>query len=76
MLAGGIRSVSASPLGSVSGPLPLEAGVTRLQALMRSGELSSRELTQGYLTRIARLNPLLGAVIETNPQALAIAAQT
>lgn len=75
MLAGGIRSVSASPLGSVSGPLPLEAGVTRLQALMRSGELSSRELTQGYLTRIARLNPLLGAVIETNPQALAIAAK-
>jgi amidase len=31
-------------------------------------------LTQGYLNRIQELNPLLHAVIETNPQAVAIAA--
>jgi amidase len=42
---------------------------------MASGQLTSRELTQGYLGRIASLNPLLGAVIETNPNATAIAAQ-
>ncbi|WP_201750242.1 amidase family protein [Tautonia marina] len=42
---------------------------------MSSGRLSSRELTRAYLQRIDRLNPLLGAVIETNPNAIAIAAQ-
>ncbi len=47
----------------------------QLQKLMVSGKLSSRELTQAYLRRIDKLNPLLGAVIETNPNAIAIAAQ-
>ena len=41
---------------------------------MASGQLSSRELTQGYLKRIKDLNGLLHAVIETNPQAVSIAA--
>jgi len=42
---------------------------------MGSGQLTSRELTLGYLARIRDLNPLLHAVIETNPQAVAIAAR-
>jgi amidase len=42
---------------------------------MASDRLTSRELTQAYLRRIDRLNPLLGAVIETNPNAVAIAAR-
>ena len=42
---------------------------------MASRELSSLELTKAYLHRIKELNPLLGAVIETNPQAIGIAAQ-
>ena len=42
---------------------------------MASGRLTSRGLTLGYLNRIASLNPTLHAVIETNPQAVAIAAQ-
>ena len=42
---------------------------------MASGALTSRELTQGYLKRIADLNGLLRAVIETNPNAEAIAAK-
>jgi amidase len=37
--------------------------------------LTSQELTAGYLARIDQLNPLLHAVIETNPDALAIAAR-
>lgn len=52
-----------------------EASIPDLQSLMTSGELTSRELTQAYLRRIDRLNPLLGAVIETNPQAVGIAAR-
>ena len=52
----------------------IEKSIAELQALMASGQLSSRELTQGYLKRIKDLNGLLHAVIETNPQAVSIAA--
>ena len=41
---------------------------------MASGALTSRALTQGYINRIAALNPLLHAVIEVNPNAVSIAA--
>ena len=51
----------------------LEATVSQLQRLMRRGRLSSVELTGWYLDRIEDLDPLLGAVIETNPDALRIA---
>ena len=53
----------------------IEATIPELQGLMSAGALTSRELTAGYLNRIAALNPLLGAVIETNPNAIAIAVQ-
>ena len=52
-----------------------EATIPQLQNLMTSGKLTSRELTLGYLQRIAQLNPLLHAVIETNPNAVSEAAQ-
>ena len=52
-----------------------EASIPRLQSLMRRGELTSRELTKAYLERIETLNPILHAVIETNPQAMAIASR-
>ncbi|HUL79931.1 MAG TPA: amidase family protein [Vicinamibacteria bacterium] len=51
----------------------IDATIPKLHALMASGRLTSRELTIGYLERIERLNPLLHAVIETNPAAVAIA---
>ena len=75
----------ASGLGSLALAAPkrppdedaswFEATIPDLQALMASGGMSSRELTMSYLRRIKRLNPLLGAVIETNPQAIGIAGQ-
>ncbi len=40
---------------------------------MASRQLSSLELTEAYLRRIERLDPLLHAVLETNPDALEIA---
>lgn len=42
---------------------------------MASRRLTSAELTEAYLRRIERLDPLLHAVIETNPEALDIAAR-
>src|SRR2546426_9889206 len=52
-----------------------EATIPQLQAQMASGVLTSRALTLAYLRRIDRLNPLLHAVIETNPNAVDIAAR-
>ena len=54
-----------------------EATVAQLQERMASGELTSRQLTQAYLDRIEALDrqgPTLRSVIETNPEALSIAA--
>jgi amidase len=50
-----------------------EATVAELQAAQTGGKLTARALTEGYLARIAALNPKLHAVIEVNPDALAIA---
>lgn len=50
-----------------------EATIATLQARMRAGDLDSRVLTAAYLARIAALDtagPMLGAVIELNPEAL------
>ena len=47
--------------------------MAELQRMMSRGKLSSRELTEGYLDRIRRLNPTLHAIIETNPDAEKIA---
>ena len=40
---------------------------------MRRRELSSHDLTRAYIDRVERFNPLLGAVLEINPDALGIA---
>jgi len=53
-----------------------EATVGDLQRRMASGELSARRLAEAYLGRIGALDrqgPRLGSVIETNPEALAVA---
>ena len=77
MMASGLGSLAlANPRRVADEDAPwFEATVPELRRLMRSRELSSRELTNAYLRRIEKLNPLLNAVIETNPDALAIAAQ-
>lgn len=43
--------------------------------MLASGDLSAVELTEAYLRRIDRLDPILHAVIETNPAARDIAAR-
>lgn len=53
-----------------------EATIEKLQTRMAAGSLTSRELTAAYLARIAEIDktgPAVNAVIELNPDALAIA---
>ncbi len=55
-----------------------EATITGLQEQMKSGKLTSAALTTAYLARIAEMDqagPKLNAIIELNPDALAIAQQ-
>jgi|SRR5579871_325675 len=60
-----------------SSPFELEeATVYDLQARMKSGELTARSLAEKYLARIDELDkrgPAINAIIELNPDALAIA---
>ena len=67
-------TAGASPRVPVSGEPWVEADVATLQRLMQRRVLSSVELTTGYLGRIASLDPVLHSVIETNPDAVSIAA--
>ncbi len=55
-----------------------EATVAELQAAMRSGSLTSEELTRAYLVRIFKLDqggPGVNSIIELNPDALNMARQ-
>lgn len=75
LLTGGVPAIT-STVSAATGAEPwIEANIPQLRALMASGQLSSRELMLGYLDRIRDLNPTLGAVIETNPTAVATSAR-
>jgi amidase len=68
------RAAGAAP--AAKGSALLDAGVAEQQAAMRAGKLTARSLAQQYLARIAAVDkagPRLNAVIELNPDALAIA---
>ena len=81
--AAAIRLPVEGPRGTTphSPPPPFEldeATISGLQDAMRTGKYSAQRLTQLYLARIQAMDktgPNLHAVIETNPDALAIAAQ-
>src|SRR5438552_11594409 len=72
LLAGGLSSLIARSTSAATGSW-IEATIPQLQALINSGALTSAQLVTNYLNQIASLNPLLHAVIETNPDALSIA---
>ena len=50
-----------------------EYTVAQLQEAMSSGKMSAREIAQKYLDRIGTVDKMVNSVIETNPDALAIA---
>lgn len=76
---------AAVPIPSSSQPQPgqaappedvfpwLEATILQLQKAANRGETSAEVLCQAYLERIATLDPFLRSVVETNPEALAVA---
>jgi amidase len=72
LLTGGLTSLLRPPSALADEPF-IENTIPELQALMASGQLTSKDLVKGYLRRIASLNPLLNSVIETNPNAVSIA---
>lgn len=74
LLSGGLTSLFRESAEAKAGFDFIEATIPQLQAAMSSGQLTSRQLTLGYISRIQSLNPLLHSVIEVNPNAVAIAA--
>lgn len=55
---------------SVHGLYIREATISDLQLAFKQNQLTSRKLVEFYLQEIRRLNPVLNAVIEVNPDAL------
>jgi amidase len=75
LATGGLASLfTSSAKAAPHGVDILEKNIPQLQNLLASGQLTSRQLVHDYIRRISDLNPLLHAVIELNPQAIAIAA--
>ena len=73
MMAGHVGAQHAAPLPANTDFDLEEATVAQLQDAMRTGVRTSRSICTAYLARIAELNPKLHAVLETNPDAFAIA---
>src|SRR2546422_6940185 len=61
----GIRWQAQAPAFSV-----VEASIPEMQAAMKEGRITSREIVRQYLTRIALYEDKLNAVITVNPKAL------
>src|SRR6184192_2525887 len=74
LLSGGLTSLIQRSASASGGFDFIEKSIPELQDAMASGQLTSRELTHGYIRRIQSLNPLLHSVIEVNPNAIASAA--
>ncbi|HEU5247880.1 MAG TPA: twin-arginine translocation signal domain-containing protein, partial [Candidatus Udaeobacter sp.] len=72
LLSGGLASLVQRSASAAGGFDFVEKNIPELQDAMASGQLTSRELTQGYIRRMQSLNPLLHSVIEVNPNAIAI----
>ena len=80
--AAGLAAISffKTAKGEVTGfvdtePFPelIEVTIPQLQAKMKSGKLTARRLTEMYFERIKQIDTKTRAVIEINPDALAIA---
>src|SRR5262245_3401394 len=75
LLSGGITSLLRHSAFAGGGFDFVEKSILELQDAMASGQLTSRDLTHGYIRRVQDLNPLIHSVIELNSNAMAIATQ-
>src|SRR5262245_7419750 len=80
VFASSMAALGAIACGRAPTPPPIpfdvvEADIESMQRAMSGGTLSARRLSEMYLARVAARNPTLRAIIETNPDALAIADQ-
>ncbi|MCJ1479166.1 hypothetical protein MMC13_007850 [Lambiella insularis] len=58
---------------NISLPSLLHITIDEISEGLRAREFTSVDLVKAYLTRISEINPMLNAVVETNPEALVIA---
>ena len=75
-LLGVLVFISFIPVSQADSVDYREYDIESLQALMQTGELSSRRLVEFYLARIENIDrngPRLNSIIELNPQAIGIA---
>ncbi len=77
--AGGLATIvlfgNARGMSPDTDPFPelVEITIPQLQAQMKSGQLTARRLTEMYIERIKQIDTKTHAVLEINPDALAIA---
>lgn len=77
--AGGLAAImlfgNAKGMSPDTDPFPelVEITIPQLQAQMKRGQLTARRLTEMYLERIKQVDTKIHAVLEINPDALAIA---
>ncbi len=67
VLVGSVLAASKPPSGSLS---VVEAGIPEMQAALQANRITSRQLVQQYLARIATYEDKLHAAITVNPHAL------
>ena len=76
LLSGGITSLLRQSASASHTDFDfVEKSISELQDAMTAGQLTSQDLTHGYIRRVQDLNPLIHSVIELNPNAIAIATQ-
>ncbi|MDQ6785738.1 MAG: amidase [Acidobacteriota bacterium] len=69
-----MKNIKAETIKSSEQNIELnEITINDLQAKMKSGELTARQIAEKYLARIKEIDPKLNSVIEINPDALQIA---
>src|SRR5947207_5836187 len=73
LLTGGLAALLRERASAGTNFPFVEMTIPQLQGAMTAGQLTAKDLVQGYLSRIQQLNPTLHSVIETNPNAVAIA---
>jgi Asp-tRNA(Asn)/Glu-tRNA(Gln) amidotransferase A subunit family amidase len=71
--AAALAVVGVGPMRLTAAFDPLEKNIRELQRAMGAGQITSAQLVQFYLDRIAAYDPLLNAVLYVNPNAAAAA---